>query len=88
MKVTKVYGELAQKKKRVAAYCRVSTDTMGQQESYDTQLRYYKTLIPANHDWEFAGVYADEGRSGTSAKHRPEFLRLMQDANRGRLTSS
>ena len=85
MKVTKVYGELAQKKKRVAAYCRVSTDTMGQQESYDTQLRYYKTLIPANHDWEFAGVYADEGRSGTSAKHRPEFLRLMQDAEQGQI---
>lgn len=85
MKVTKVYGELAQKKKRVAAYCRVSTDTMGQQESYDTQLRYYKTLIPANHDWEFAGVYADEGRSGTSVKHRPEFLRLMQDAEQGQI---
>lgn len=85
MKVTKVYGELAQKKKRVAAYCRVSTDTTGQQESYDTQLRYYKTLIPANHDWEFAGVYADEGRSGTSAKHRPEFLRLMQDAEQGQI---
>jgi len=85
MKVTKVYGELAQKKKRVAAYCRVSTDTAGQQESYDTQLRYYKTLIPANHDWEFAGVYADEGRSGTSAKHRPEFLRLMQDAEQGQI---
>ena len=85
MKVTKVYGELAQKKKRVAAYCRVSTDTMGQQESYDTQVRYYKTLIPANHDWEFAGVYADEGRSGTSAKHRPEFLRLIQDAEQGQI---
>ncbi|HOT60406.1 MAG TPA: recombinase family protein [Spirochaetales bacterium] len=85
MKVTKVYGELAQKKKRVAAYCRVSTDTAGQQESYDTQLRYYKTLIPANHDWEFAGVYADEGRSGTSVKHRPEFLRLMQDAEQGQI---
>ena len=63
MKVTKVYGELAQKKKRVAAYCRVSSDTAGQQESYDTQVRYYKTLIPANHDWEFAGVYADVDRS-------------------------
>lgn len=85
MKVTKVYGELAQKKKRVAAYCRVSTDTTVQQESYDTQLRYYKTLIPANHDWEFAGVYADEGRSGTSAKHRPEFLRLIQDAEQGQI---
>ena len=85
MKVTKVYGELAQKKKRVAAYCRVSTDTAGQQESYDTQVRYYKTLIPANYDWEFAGVYADEGRSGTSVKHRPEFLRLMQDAEQGEI---
>ena len=85
MKITKRYGELAQKMKRVAAYCRVSTDTAGQQESYDTQVRYYKTLIPANVDWEFAGVYADEGRSGTSAKHRPEFIRLIQDAEQGQI---
>jgi predicted site-specific integrase-resolvase len=63
MKVSKVYGELAYKKKRVAAYCRVSTNTEGQQESYDTQVRYYETLIPANDDWEYVGVYADEGIS-------------------------
>ena len=49
MRITRVYGE--QTKKRVAAYCRVSTDTAGQQESYDTQVRYYETLIPSNPDW-------------------------------------
>ncbi|MHB1454991.1 MAG: recombinase family protein [Saccharofermentanales bacterium] len=85
MKITKCYGELAQNKKRVAAYCRVSTDTAGQQESYDTQVRYYETVIQANDDWEFAGVYAEEGRSGTSAKHRPEFIRLIQDAEQGQI---
>ena len=81
MKISRVYGE--QKKKRVAAYCRVSTDTAGQQESYDTQVRYYETLIPSNPDWEYAGVYADEGRSGTGVKNRPEFLQLMWDATEG-----
>ena len=85
MKVTKVYGELAKQKKRVAAYCRVSTDTEGQQESYDTQVRYYEALIPENDNWEFAGVYADEGRTGTNAKHRPEFMRLMEDAFQGEI---
>jgi site-specific DNA recombinase len=83
MRITRVYGE--QKKKRVAAYCRVSTETAGQQESYDTQVRYYETLIPSNPDWEYIGVYADEGRSGTGVKNRPEFLRLMQDAADGKI---
>ena len=83
MRITRVYGE--QTKKRVAAYCRVSTDTAGQQESYDTQVRYYETLIPSNPDWEYIGVYADEGRSGTGVKNRPEFLRLMGDADKGEI---
>ena len=85
MKITKVCGKLAQKKKRVAAYCRVSTDKTGQQESYDTQVNYYNKLIPSNSDWEFVGVYADEGLSGTNTKSRPEFLRLMQEAEQGQI---
>ena len=55
-------------KTRVAAYCRVSTDQPGQEESFDTQVLYYKKMIGQNPRWEFAGVYADKGVSGTSAE--------------------
>ncbi len=57
-------------KTRVAAYCRVSTDQPGQEESFDTQVQYYQKMIGQNPDG-FAGVYADKGVSGTSAEHRP-----------------
>ena len=85
MIITRRCSEQEQRKKRVAAYCRVSTDTEGQQESYATQMRHYQTVIPANPNWEFIGLYADEGRTGTSTKHRPEFLRLMEDATEGKI---
>ncbi len=52
-------------KLRVAAYCRVSTDTDGQLESLETQIRHYETFIRANQEWEYAGIYYDEGISGT-----------------------
>ncbi|MEA4973600.1 MAG: recombinase family protein [Candidatus Metalachnospira sp.] len=72
-------------KKRVAAYCRVSTNLPEQGESFETQVRYYQTLIEANPDWENAGIYADEGYSGTTARHRPEFMRLIKDALSGKI---
>ncbi|HOR86989.1 MAG TPA: recombinase family protein [Bacillota bacterium] len=72
-------------KTRVAAYCRVSTDQPGQEESFDTQVQYYQKMISQNPRWEFAGVYADKGVSGTSAEHRPEFMRLMEDAFAGHI---
>ena len=65
-------------KTRVAAYCRVSTDQPGQEESFDTQVQYYQKMISQNPRWEFAGVYADKGVNGTNAEHRPEFMRLME----------
>lgn len=70
---------------RVAAYCRVSTDDEEQLTSYQNQIDYYTEKINANPDWEMAGVYADEGISGTSTKHRDEFNKLMALCRRGRV---
>ena len=54
-------------KLRVAAYCRVSTDTEDQKSSFDSQVKHYTELIGANPEWELAGIFADEGITGTSA---------------------
>ena len=54
--------------KRVAAYCRVSTDTEEQLNSYEAQKAYYTQLIEENPEWELVAVFADEGISGTSTK--------------------
>lgn len=74
-----------QPKKRVCAYCRVSTDSREQQNSFSAQLEYYKALIEAREDWEFAGIYADEARSGTKLQKRDDFLRMMKDCEDGRI---
>lgn len=63
------------RQQRVAAYCRVSTDSEEQLTSYTTQKKVYTEMIAARTDWEFAGLYADEGISGTRADKRPEFKR-------------
>lgn len=55
---------------RVAAYCRVSTEQEEQQNSYQVQIEYYTDLINKNKEWEFAGIFADEGISGTQTKKR------------------
>ena len=65
------------KKLRVAAYARVSTDLEEQEGSYEAQIAHYTSLIQNNPDWDFAGMFADEGVSGTQAKKRPEFLRMI-----------
>lgn len=71
--------------KRVAAYCRVSTDSEEQLTSYQNQMRVYTEMIAANKEWEFAGLYADEGISGTRADKRPEFQRMIRDCQNGRI---
>ena len=63
---------------RVAAYCRVSTDDEEQLTSYEAQQNYYTDKIMTNHDWTMAGIFADEGITGTSARKRPEFLRIRK----------
>ena len=74
-----------QPKKRVCAYCRVSTDLDEQQTSYELQVVHYTNLIRKNVLWEFSGVYADEGISGTSIKNRTEFLRMIEDCKAGKI---
>ena len=70
---------------RVAAYCRVSTDTDDQRTSFDGQVRSYKEMIKKNKDWKLAGIYADEGVTGTSAAKRAEFQRMMKDCEKGKI---
>lgn len=67
------------KKLRVAAYCRVSTDSAEQLVSLETQKLHYETYIKANPTWEFVGIYYDEGISGTKKENRSELLRLISD---------
>lgn len=72
-------------KLRVAAYCRVSTDSEEQLNSYEAQKTYYAQLIAEKDEWELAGIYADEGISGTSMKKRTEFNRMIAACKRGRI---
>ncbi len=72
-------------KLRVAAYCRVSTDSEEQLNSYAAQKNYYTQRIEENPDWEMAGIYADEGITGTSMKKRQEFKRMIAACKRGRI---
>lgn len=66
-------------KKKVAAYARVSTDKKDQESSYEAQVSHFTKLIMNNPEWEFAGIYTDNGISGTSLKHRNQFLQMMED---------
>ena len=77
--------EVKKAKKKVAAYARVSTLMEEQEESYETQKNYYEAFICNNPDWEFAGIYADRGITGTSAKKRPEFMRMIESARNGEI---
>ena len=72
-------GKTESEKLRVATYCRVSTDSDEQLESLETQKTHYESYITSRDDWQFAGIYYDEGISGTGKSRRPELERLMQD---------
>lgn len=73
------------RKQRVCAYCRVSTDMDTQALSYELQVQNYTEYITSNSEWEFAGIYADRGISGTSLKHRDEFNRMIADCRAGKI---
>ena len=75
----------SRKKRRVAGYARVSTDHDEQLTSYEAQLDYYTTLIKSHDDWEFAGMYSDEGVTGTSTKKREGFQTMVADALSGKI---
>ncbi len=71
------------RKKRVCAYCRISTDSEDQKHSLEAQVAYYSRLIGERNNWIFSGIYADEDRSGTKLNGRDEFQKMMQDCRRG-----
>ena len=72
-------------RRRVAAYARVSTEMEEQTSSYEAQIDYYTTYIRSRNDWQFAGMYADEGISGTSMKRREGFQTMIDDALAGKI---
>jgi len=71
--------------KRVAAYCRVSTDKEQQEHSFETQKEMYTDMIMMKPNWQMAGIYADEGITGTIAKKRPDFMRMIEDCRKGKI---
>lgn len=73
------------RKRRAAAYARVSTDSDEQFTSFEAQVDYYTRCISEHPDWEFVKVYADEGISGTSTKHRAGFQEMIRDALDGKI---
>ena len=75
----------AKPKLRVAAYCRVSTDSDEQATSYDAQVEHYTEFIQKKPEWEFAGIYADDGISGTNTKKREDFNRMIDDCEAGNI---
>ena len=84
MKITRIPRTRDLHKKRVAAYCRTSTNLENQEDSYEMQMAYYAGFIADHDEWEFAGIYADE-KSGTKAENRPGFQKLIRDALDGKV---
>jgi len=82
---TSLAENLELQKKRVAAYCRVSTDQAEQLSSYEAQVNYYTTYIEGHPDYECAGIFADEGISGTNTKKRLQFNRMIEDCKNGKI---
>lgn len=74
-----------QKVKNVCAYCRVSTSIPYQKGSYESQLEYYENMIRSKAGWNFAGIYADYGKSGTKEKGRTDFMRMLEDCEAGEI---
>lgn len=75
----------SRKKRKVAAYARVSTDRDEQLTSYEAQVDYYTNYIKGRDDWEFVAVYADEGITGCNTTHRDGFNSMVEDALAGRI---
>lgn len=85
--ITKIESTMPEikKRKKVAAYARISMESERMNHSLSAQISYYNDLIQRNPDWEFAGVYADNGISGTSTAKRDEFRRMITDAEQGKI---
>ncbi len=73
------------KKRKTAGYARVSTDSEEQATSYEAQMDYYQEYIKSREDWEFVGMYSDEGITATNTKHRDGFNQMVEDALAGKI---
>ena len=71
--------------KRVAVYVRVSTDSINQTSSFELQKNYYTDIVEKHKGWTLVDIYADEGISGTSLKHRDSFLKMIEDCKTGKI---
>ena len=69
----------------VAAYARVSTEKEEQEDSFERQVSHYTALINSKLEWEFGGIYADPGITGTRAEKRPDFMRMIADCRAGKI---
>ena len=78
-------SQISVKKRRVAAYARVSTEKDEQQNSYEAQIEYYTRYIQSNPEWIFAGIFSDEGITGTSIKRRDGFNKMIETALAGEI---
>jgi len=85
MPIQKMNGLPEGAKKRVCAYCRVSTELEEQEASFTSQVNFYTQYISGRVDWTLVDIYADEGISGTTTKKRKEFLRMIDDCMAGRI---
>jgi DNA invertase Pin-like site-specific DNA recombinase len=83
--IVKTGRDVRKQNLRVAAYCRVSTDSEEQLNSYRSQIEYYTSVIEENPNWTLAGIFPDEGLSGVSTRKRKEFNRMMQKCRVGRI---
>lgn len=84
-KVALIVDKAKYQQLRMAAYCRVSTDSKEQLTSYETQKKVYTEMIASRKDWTLVDIYADEGISGTRADKRPDFNRLIKDCLAGKI---
>lgn len=86
-KITKLERAMSQlpTRKKVVAYARISEESERLNHSLSAQISYYSNLIQKHPEWEYAGVYADSGISGTRAERRPEFTRMVADCETGRV---
>lgn len=82
--IAEALGE-SPRKLQVAAYARVSTEREEQEDSFERQVEHYKQMIEAKREWDYAGIYADPGISGTRAEKRPDFLRMIDDCRAGKI---
>ena len=86
MQIIQPYQPQSDALEKVAAYCRVSTDSKDQLNSYRTQIGYYTNFIAQHPGWKLVDIYADEGITGTSLEKRDEFKRMLADCRSGKIT--